>query len=500
MRLTGSRLLARNILFNLLGQAAPLVLAFLAIPVLVKELGTERFGVLTLALLLLGYFNLFDLGIARALTKLIAERVGIGQDNEIADLTWTAFHLLVLLGVGGGVVIALMTPWLVGAALKIPEELQPETLLSFYLIALSLPAVIGSAGLRAVLEALQRFGATNAVRVALSTFNYLGPILILPFSHSLTAAMVVLVVGRALSLLVYLFLCLQVMPTLRHRFLPQRKVVLDLLRFGSWLTVTNIIGPLMIYMDRFMLGALVSMAAVTYYATPYEIAAKLLIIPAAFIGVLFPAFTTSLMHDRAHTVMLFDRACRYLFLALFPICLSVVTLAYEGMYLWLGEEFARYSTIVLQLLTIGVFVNGMAHIPYIFVQSAGRPDLETKLHLIVLPLYLLALWQLTSRYGINGAAIAWAGRVLADSPIVFAMAQWLLPSSATAIRRIAAMMIAALCILAIGALLSGVLAKLVFLGFALLAFAVAAWQLILLPAERAAIKRQLGAGKLRYSE
>jgi O-antigen/teichoic acid export membrane protein len=500
MRLTSSRLLARNVLFNLLGQAAPLALAFLAIPVLIRELGTDRFGVLTLALLLLGYFNLFDLGIARALTRSIAERVGTEREHDIADLIWTAFLLLVLLGVAGGIAIALLAPWLVGEALKIPQELQAESLSSFYLIALALPIVIGNAGLRAVLEALQRFGMTNAVGVAIATFNYLGPILVLPFSRSLFAAIAVLVIGRALTLLVYLCLCLRVLPTLRQRFSPRRVVVLQLLRFGSWLTVTNIIGPLMVYMDRFLLGALVSVTAVTYYATPYEIATKLWVIPTAFIGVLFPAFTTSLLHDRARTVLLFDRACTYLFIALFPISLLVVTLAHEGMDLWLGKPFAQYSAPVLQILVVGVFVNSMAHIPYIFVQSAGRPDLETKLHVVVLPFYLLALWQLTSHYGINGAAIAWTGRVLADSPIVFAIAQWLLPSSATAIRRIAALMIAALCILAVGALLSGVLAKMVFLGFTLLAFAVAAWQLILLPAEREAIKRQLGASKLRYSE
>ena len=321
MRLTSSRLLARNVLFNLLGQAVPLVLAFLAIPVLIRELGTDRFGVLTLALLLLGYFNLFDLGIARALTRSIAERAGTPRERDIPDLVWTALLLLVLLGVAGGIVIALIAPWLVGEALKIPEELQAESLASFYLIALALPIVIGNAGLRAVLEALQRFGMTNAVGVAIATFNYLGPILVLPFSRSLFAAIVVLVVGRALTLLVYLFLCFHVLPALRHRFSPRRGVVLQLLRFGSWLTVTNVIGPLMVYMDRFLLGALVSVTAVTYYATPYEIATKLWIIPAAFNGVLFPAFTTSLMHDRTRTMLLFDRACAYLVMALFPISL-----------------------------------------------------------------------------------------------------------------------------------------------------------------------------------
>jgi len=63
--LTGGRRLARNVLWNLLGTGAPLLVAIVVIPVLIEGLGIERFGVLTIAWMVVGYFSLFDLGLGR---------------------------------------------------------------------------------------------------------------------------------------------------------------------------------------------------------------------------------------------------------------------------------------------------------------------------------------------------------------------------------------------------------------------------------------------------
>ncbi|OEU50023.1 MAG: hypothetical protein BA861_00220 [Desulfobacterales bacterium S3730MH5] len=69
----GSRL-ARNSLLNLLGLCAQLGVAIFAIPLLIKGIGTDRFGVLTLAWVIIGYLSLFDVGLSCALTKLLAKK------------------------------------------------------------------------------------------------------------------------------------------------------------------------------------------------------------------------------------------------------------------------------------------------------------------------------------------------------------------------------------------------------------------------------------------
>lgn len=462
-------------------------LALVAIPVLIRGLGTARFGVLTLAWMVIGYFSLFDLGLGRALTKLVAEKLGAGRTEEVPPLAWTALLLMFVLGGVGALLVGLLSPWLVRDVLRIPRALQAETVAAFYCLGLSIPLVTSTAGLRGILEAQHRFDLANVVRVLLGVITFLGPVAVLPVSASLVAVVAALVAGRLLVWLAALVLCLWSMPALR-RFSLDRAAVGPLLRFGGWMTVTNVVGPLMVYLDRFLIGAMLSVTAVAYYVTPYEVVTKLWIFPSALVAVLFPAFSASFAQDGERAVLLFSRGVKYVFLALFPICLLIVALAPEGLNLWLGTGFAQNSAAVLQWLAIGVFLNSLAQIPFALVQGAGRPDLTARLHLLELPFYLLGVWWLIRVWGIDGAAVAWVARVAVDTVVLFAMAQRILPGRALALRRVAAATGAALLVLALGAVPAGLAAKAVFILLTLVGFGLSAWFLILAPEERALLQ------------
>ncbi len=490
-KITGARLLARNAVFNLLGQGAPLLVALFAIPLLVGGLGTSRFGVLTLAWMVIGYFSLFDLGLGRALTKLVAEKLGAGQEREIPALVWTALLLMSVLGLVGTAALLLLAPWMVRDALKIPERLQPETLRAFYLLALSIPLVVSTAGLRGVLEAQQRFDLINLVRIPMGILTFVGPLVVLPFSQSLVPVLAVLVAVRLLAWGAHLKLCLRVVPALQEEISFERRVIGPLLRFGGWMTVVNVAGPFMVYLDRFVIGGLISAAAVAYYATPYDMITKLWIVPGALIGVLFPAFSSSFAHDRARTARLFEQGSKCVFLAVFPVTLVVVALAHEGLDLWLGDEFAQNSTRVLQLLAAGVLINSLAQISFALVQGVGRPELTAKLILIELPFYLLALWWLLGAYGIEGAAIAWVGRIIIDTAALFLMAERLLPAGAAAIRRMGLVMGTSLLTMILVALPAGTAQRTIGLVLVLPSFALAAWFLLLATEERSMVRSLL---------
>jgi O-antigen/teichoic acid export membrane protein len=482
--LTSGRLLARNAIWNLIGSGAPMLVAVFCIPILIRGLGKERFGVLTLAWALIGYASLFDLGLGRALTQLVAKKLGAGEDREVPTLVWTSLLLMLLLGAVGAAVVGLLSPWLVHRALNVPGALQRETLQSFFLLGLSIPVVISTAGLRGLLEAHQRFGLINALRIPMGVFTFAGPLLVLPFSKSLFPVVGILVAGRLVGWAAHLLVCFRVAPELAHRIAWQRAAVRPLLHFGSWMTVSNVVGPLMVTLDRFLIGALVSMAAVAYYATPYEVVTKLWLIPGALVGVMFPAFSTSFALDPKRTALLYTRCVRYIFLILFPVVLVIVGLAQNGLTLWLGAEFAQHSVRVLQWLAVGVFLNSLAQVPFALVQGVGRPDLTANLHLIELPCYLLALWLLISAYGIEGAAIAWTGRMAIDALVLFGLGRRFLPTSTTVARRTVSLLALALVTLALASLAQGLVLKGVFLLVTILAFVFATWFLILTPEER----------------
>lgn len=415
----------RNTLWNLAGQTAPLLAAVFAIPVLISGLGIERFGVLTLAWMVIGYFSLFDLGLGRALTMLVSERLGGGRPEEIPELVWTGLVLMGCLGLlGAGVTLAL-SGWLVTDILKVPFELQSETAVSFRLLAYSVPIVILTTGLRGVLEAYQRFDLVNLARIPLGMLTFLSPVVVLEFSNHLDVMVAVLLGLRILICIIHVILCARVLPGLLRQAAYSNKHLKRMVGFGGWMTVSNVVGPLMVYLDRFVIGSFLGMAAVAYYVTPYEIVTKLWVIPSALVGVLFPVFSASMNSERIRATDLFWRGVHWIFVVLFPVVLLITMFASDGLRLWVSEDFSDNSTATLQWLAVGVLINSLAHVPFAFIQGVGRPDLTAKVHLIELPFYLVALWIMMSGWGLVGAAVAWSLRIAVDVVAMFGLSLWL---------------------------------------------------------------------------
>jgi O-antigen/teichoic acid export membrane protein len=399
-------------------------------------------------------------------------------------MVWTSLLLMFVLGIAGSAAVFLITPWLAGRGLNVPAALRLETMQSFRLLGLSIPFVVTTAGLRGLLEAHQRFGLVNALRIPLWVFTFAGPLLVLPFSNSVVPVVAVLVVGRIGAWAAHLVVCLRVLPQLGRSLSWERSAVAPLVRFGGWMTVSNVISPLLVTIDRFMIGALVSMTAVAYYATPNEVVTKFLLIPGALMGVMFPAFSASFAQDGKRTELLYLRAVKSLLLVLFPILLCVVALAQDGLRLWLGAEFAQHSYRVLQILAAGVFINGVGFAPFALLQGVGRPDLTAKLHLIELPLYLGLLWWMIRTRGIEGAAIAWSARVAFDALLLFMLAKRFLPGKRSMRWQTAVLPALVVLILALAALLQGLIVKGLFLAGTILCFALVMWFRILTPEER----------------
>lgn len=425
--LTGGSVLARNSILNLLGQMVPLVVAFFSIPVLIRGLGTERFGVLTLVWMVVGYFSLFDMGIGRATTKFVSENIAKGESSTLSQLVWTSLGMLFCFGISGTLLLSLLNFVLVTHVFNVPTYLRDETSKSFYLIAASLPLVLGTAGTRGILEAQQRFGLVNAIKVPISSAFFIAPLLVQMFSSSLYPITVALLVTRLIEFVAYSFFCMRSIPGMKNPQWPKIVYVKELLGFGGWLTVTNIVGPLMTYMDRFIIGGILSMAAVAYYVTPYDFVARLAVIPGSLMGVMFPALSASFVIDMNRFTFLYDKSVTYILCAMTPIVLVLTVIAHPFLNVWLGKEFAEQSTLVIQLLSIGTLVNSIGQVSYCAIQAMGRPDITAKMHLLELPIYLGMIWVLAMNMGIVGAAVAWLVRVVIDAAVLYRLAYQMMP-------------------------------------------------------------------------
>jgi O-antigen/teichoic acid export membrane protein len=164
-------------------------------------------------------------------------------------------------------------------------------------------------------------------------------------------------------------------------------------------------------LDRVMLGAMLGIGVVAFYATPQEVVTKLAFLPSAIVGVLFPAFAERA--DRA--AGLYARGLRYTLVMTLPPALAAIVFPHELLSAWLAPEFAQGGAEALRWLALGVLVNCLGYVSFALVQGRGRADLTGKLHLAELPLYLGAFWVLTQAFGIVGAALAWLLRVTVDA-------------------------------------------------------------------------------------
>ena len=442
----------------------------------------------------IGYFSLFDLGLGRALTQLVAQRLGSSEDAA-HRLFWTTSLLIAIIGTAGALVVALLNPWLIHHFLRVPAALQQECVLAVYLLAFSIPFVLSTSAMRGMLEAHQQFLSINAIRLPMGLATYLGPLLVLPFSRSLVAVVALLVVTRLATWLAFLQVCFRTFAGLRAGVALDPTLIGPLFRFGGWMTVSNAVGPVIAYADRFLIGALITVSAVAYYATPYEVVTRLWIIPFALTGVLFPAFATTLAQDPRRTVLLFMRGVKYIFLAIFPISLVLVAFASDALRAWLGSTFAGRSTVVLQLLAAGILINCLSHVPFALVQGGGRADLTAKLNLAeLIPYFVLVIW-LIHVLGINGAAIAWVVRVVVEAAVYFVMAQAMLPAIRAHLWRLGLALVLAAGTLATATLLSGA-SRVLFVISALSLFALVAWFQVLSPHERLLGLKALTPGKV----
>ncbi len=483
--------LARNTLYNSLGHALPIAVALVAIPPVIDGLGTVRFGLLTLAWMVIGYLSLFDLGMGRALTKLVAEKLALGREDEVASLVWHGLVVLSVLAIVASVVLVFCARWLAWDVLNIPPSFRHETVVSMYVLAGAIPVVILSIGLIGVLEGYQLFQWTSLVRAPMGCVTFAGPLVVLPVSHSLVAVVAVLALGRLLATIAYAWLCLRAVRGLGTRGQFDWPQVRTLLGFGGWIAVSNVISRIMIYVDRFVIGAVLSVAVVAYYTTPFEVITKILVVPGAVAGVLLPSFSTASAVDSTETVRLLDRGLRYVLLAIFPLTLAAMAVGHEGLLVWLGREFAEQGTPVLRWLAVGVLLNGLAQVPFALLQGSGRADVTAKLHAFEVPCYLLLLWILTVRFGISGAAAAWTARVGLDLVGLTLLTRWNLRLGVRPFVRPAIFLTAALLCMGAAAVPQQLLVRSALLGLLLSAFAVVGWRYLLDAEERGLLRARI---------
>ncbi len=418
--LTSSTRLARNATLNFATNGWTAIVLVVAMPKLVRYLGDTSFGLFSLAWVLIGYLTFLDVGVNRAATKFISEHLAQEDRESVRKLLRTAIFANLVMGLTGGLVIALLSPYLIHSVFKISGNLEGQARWSFYAVSLAVPVLLVQGIFRAALSSFQRFGWINAVDALATVAQWMAAGCLAWKGYGVAVVVFSTVLARIVATAALGLPLFRLFPDLKLFRFQELHGLPQLLRFGSWVTISQLVSPLLVYLDRVLIGSFISLAAVTLYTVPFEGMTRLRIIPSALVGTLYPAFSErGDKTGRRDLERLYERSVRYLLLLLLPGLLYLVVLGPDLFGIWMGPVFARQTSAVVQILALGVLVNALAPVPYSLLQALGRPDLTGKFHLLELPLYVAMCLLMIPRWGIAGAALASTVRFSFDSALLF---------------------------------------------------------------------------------
>jgi O-antigen/teichoic acid export membrane protein len=408
--------------WNLVGALAPMLLGVAVFPYLIATVHLEAFGVLTLIWALIGYFSVFDFGVGRALTHEVSRRHCAASTGELQLIVRTGLRIVGGMGAVGGLLLAAGASELGTRWLNISPALQQTATHCLLICALGIPLTTLTTGYRGVLEGLEEFKAANVLRVLLGCANFGLPALsVLLFGPSLEYIVWSLVIARAVVLFAHAWVVRRHFPRTAQAEKTEPGTVRRLFSFGAWMTVSNTVGPLMVTADRFIISNLLGGASVAFYTVPFDFIVRLLVIPAALTGALFPRFVSLFATDPAAFRHTYRKSLKTILLIMLPVSAAIALGARPGLALWLGDDFAAAAWPVASLLAVGLLFNGLAQVPHAALQASGGVKATALLHTAELVFYVPLLYGGLLLFGIVGAAAAWTLRVFADMVVLLVL-------------------------------------------------------------------------------
>lgn len=484
--------ITRNTLYNLAGSGIPLVLFVVTIPIYIALIGAEKYGVLAIVWLVLGVFGLMDMGLGRAVTQRIANAHDAGADTHRAILgTAMVTNLVIgslgaLLMYGAGLVVF-------GQGVALEAGLRSEALSVVILMALGVPVVTTYAILLGALQGREKFAITNRIAIINAAIFQCLPIAIAYFySTHLFPLVAAALAARVLAVIMLWREC-------AREFgggivaAWDRAAIRPLLTFGGWVTFTVLLGTVLVFSDRLIIGSILGAVAVTIYAVPLDASRRLNVVSEALANALFPRLAAA---DEAQSRALVTRANAVLYAVATPLVAGLIVAADPLMRLWLGETIGSQSAPLLRILAIAAWTNIFAKPPYAKLQASGRPQTVAMIGLVQTPLYLIALFFALEQYGLIGAAVVYLARTSVDY-LMLAYAAGMLADRLAMLGASFAVLVAMVIILQINPPLSIVAGVCLGALAALVAFAIG-WRMM--PKDAKAAARQFVSNKAERAQ
>ncbi|HET9781680.1 MAG TPA: oligosaccharide flippase family protein [Candidatus Dormibacteraeota bacterium] len=419
--------LLRNIAFNVGARGVLIVLSIVVTPVLVRRLGTDRFGIYSLATGLgAGLTNVLALGLIPAIVATLSRALGSGNREDAQSIVRTSFTMFAVIGIIGAALVSAAVPFLVTEVLHIAPPLQREAAVALWISAVGLGLNLVFAVFTAIPYALQRYDIVAGRVVGVTLLTMAATVVYVLVVPNLVGVMVIQLLGGASGLLLYYLVSRRELTGTNLWPGFQRETFNRLGRFVAFKAAGDAALVFGQRFDQFAIGSLMNISAVGIYAVPVNACQRVLQLLGEVALPTFPRMSAVTSDEARRDVLL--RGSRLVALIASLTAAMLLVPADLILRLWIGGQqgalIAEQATEAFRLLTLAIFIQAVAVVSALFCEALQRPAINNSFTVLGAVVQVPVILYLVSRYGINGAALGiLIASVVQTAPLLWIVAE-----------------------------------------------------------------------------
>ena len=401
----------QNIIANFGGRAWQALMSLAFVPLYIKFMGIESYGLVGIFASLLVLFGLLDMGLSTTLNRELA-RLSVLPDkaremrNLVRTLELPYWGVAVFIGIA---VVCLSGPiahYWVKADKLTPATMKQALMIMGGVVAFRWPTSLYSGGLMG----LQKQVLLNGINVFEATLRGLGAVLVLwLISPTIQAFFVWQIFASMIHTSLAAGFLWHSLPKSSHRSHFQKEVLLRIWRFAAGMTGISVTAIILTQTDKIVLSKILSLEMFGYYTLATVVAHALYYFVGPVFSALFPRFSQLVsLNDEIGLKELYHKSCQFMSVMILPAAIVVSLFSSEILLLWTGDPVTVANThSIVSLLIIGTALNGLVNLPYALQLAHAWTKLSLYTNIIASIVLVPIIYFLAQQYGVVGAASAW---------------------------------------------------------------------------------------------
>lgn len=398
--------LLKNALFNGSSWGVTVLVNLAAVPIFIRYLGMEGYGIYLLLTGLFGYFGLLDFGLSDGVVKYVAHHMELGDEGAVTESINAALVVQVVAGIIGIVALWTFNHQII-RALHVSSSLIRVAFMGLYVSAVGFLCKMLLNTFNAVLRGLQRFDILSKTTVGFSLATTITAVLVLFAGGRLLEVIVATIVITSANLVTVIFLVRRYIPSYRHTFRVGGGAFGSLFSFGAYTFISKVAAALNSYFLQVVIAVILGAGAVAYFAVPLRVTTGLEAGLASLISVIFPFVSTLKARENLESLQkLYSTTSKYVVALSTPPYLFLILFSHRILRLWLGAAFAEKSWLVLAFLAGNSLLAAWTMVPANTAFGTGDTKITATFSSIVAGLNLLFSILFTIEWGVSGTAAA----------------------------------------------------------------------------------------------